>query len=132
MKTVVRSVASIAIVATLCSCAIVKSVVDLAACITDHAIDGDSLAKIAVGCGSDIPPVVTAIIQSTDQRVLSSKAHAECETLWKVVETQAPKPDVWGDAGATSANWSLLYDGHACYAMTVPSFGGTCLQAGAR
>lgn len=52
----------------------------------------------------------------------------------RVVEIALPMapPDLWIDAGATSANWSLLYDGHACYAMTVPSFGGTCLQAGAR
>lgn len=95
MLTVRKAVVSFALAATLCSCAIVKSVVDLAACITEHAIDGDSLAKIAEGCGSDIPPVVEAIIQSTDKRVLSSKAHAECETLWKVVETQAAVPEKW-------------------------------------
>lgn len=92
MKKLAHKIVGLALVAACCSCAIVQSVVDLTACITDHAVHGDSLAKIAEGCATDVPPVVTAIIQSTDPKVKASRAYAECETLWKVVDAR-PKTD---------------------------------------
>jgi hypothetical protein len=56
---------------------IVGPVAALAACVAEHALNGDSLADIAKACKSDIPSIISALLDAKEPRVRESVAYGE-------------------------------------------------------
>lgn len=57
--------------------AVTPPVLDLAKCVAEGALAGDSLGELVAKCGGDVPAIITALFSSKEPAVKLSKAHAE-------------------------------------------------------
>lgn len=69
--------------------AVTPSVADLAKCVAEGALAGESLAELVAKCGGDVPAVIGALFSSKEPAVKVTKAHAEARRA-VVVDAGAP------------------------------------------
>lgn len=73
------------VVLSIGACQVLSPSIDLAACITKHALEGESIPQIAEDCRVDIATVIGLLLKSDDPQVRRTAAHLEAMKIRTMV-----------------------------------------------